>query len=417
MRKILALLMGLILSFSLFVAPTYATEISGPTLKQPKLSAEYTGLQVSLSINPNGNSAGHWYIIERSSSPDMSSDYKLVQDWSLSLVSADTVTPDTIYYYRTKLKNIKGEESVWSDTISIRTIISSEPKKDPSEKTQRELLLDKIADMSLNEKVSYMAAVFNNMPYTVDSSEKDTCIKTAINSSTISSYEKSVLTLEPDLLDRLGSPDYKIFDTPPLGKVPTFTDMPQTHWAYEAAKSLCYAHVVTGFEDGSYRPNDTVTLAQALVFLDRTVKNHPYTKMNWPRTEVEKMLPKTDYWAYPHIASIASKVDAKTLPLINPTSYNNPITKEILAQLIYALTNQKLPAVTTSGNYRDIHTTSYPQALRYCLRAGLLQGTTPSYIKPKDTLTRGELTVILSRLNELLLQELDRLDKLSSSSI
>ena len=40
-----------------------------------------------------------------------------------------------------------------------------------------------------------------------------------------------------------------------------FTDVPKTHWAYEAIQAMAEGGMVAGYGGGKFGPNDTITIA------------------------------------------------------------------------------------------------------------------------------------------------------------
>ncbi|MBH9788038.1 S-layer homology domain-containing protein, partial [Clostridioides difficile] len=49
----------------------------------------------------------------------------------------------------------------------------------------------------------------------------------------------------------------------------TFKDVPKSHWAYESIKQVAEKGLVTGYEDGTYKPSAQVTRAEFATFLAR----------------------------------------------------------------------------------------------------------------------------------------------------
>jgi hypothetical protein len=53
---------------------------------------------------------------------------------------------------------------------------------------------------------------------------------------------------------------------------PTFSDVPETFWAYKQVE-YCVGHgVVKGYDDGTYRPGDPVARDQMAVYVARAFK-------------------------------------------------------------------------------------------------------------------------------------------------
>lgn len=71
----------------------------------------------------------------------------------------------------------------------------------------------------------------------------------------------------------------------------TFTDLQETHWAYENIMNLVEAGTVNGFEDGTFRPSDAVTRAQFVKMLGK-----------WDRAyEGEITDISSQHWGYEYI--------------------------------------------------------------------------------------------------------------------
>jgi hypothetical protein len=58
--------------------------------------------------------------------------------------------------------------------------------------------------------------------------------------------------------------------------VPTFPDVPVSHWAWAFVEALFNAGLTAGFPDGTYRPNNPVTRAEMAVFLKQGVHGGSY---------------------------------------------------------------------------------------------------------------------------------------------
>ncbi|MBQ8301245.1 MAG: von Willebrand factor type A domain-containing protein [Clostridia bacterium] len=53
-----------------------------------------------------------------------------------------------------------------------------------------------------------------------------------------------------------------------------FPDMSDAHWAYEYVEKAVKAGIISGFDDGTFRPDDTVTYEQAVKMIVRYLKGH-----------------------------------------------------------------------------------------------------------------------------------------------
>lgn len=81
------------------------------------------------------------------------------------------------------------------------------------------------------------------------------------------------------------------------GQGATFTDLPAKHWATEYISSLVDQGIIQGYPDGTFRPNNKITRAEALTMLARALDllNSDQTTPEWAPSfsDVEP-----DHWAY-----------------------------------------------------------------------------------------------------------------------
>ncbi|WP_338450381.1 S-layer homology domain-containing protein [Niallia oryzisoli] len=53
----------------------------------------------------------------------------------------------------------------------------------------------------------------------------------------------------------------------------SFTDIDSKHWAYQDIQALAANNITTGYQDNSFKPNQTITRAEFSVFMARVLKN------------------------------------------------------------------------------------------------------------------------------------------------
>jgi len=87
---------------------------------------------------------------------------------------------------------------------------------------------------------------------------------------------------------------------PSPAKEPTFTDLPETHWSYELMRKAVEAGVLSGYPDGTLRPDAPVSRAEVAVVLDRLlgtaiagtthdVSFHDVTTNNWAYSSIVRL--------------------------------------------------------------------------------------------------------------------------------
>lgn len=136
-------------------------------------------------------------------------------------------------------------------------------------------------------------------------------------------------------------------------------------------------------------------------FLDRILLLNQVLEMNLTRTTVEKYITNEEHWAFFNMASIGSKLSEDTLKTIsNPGK--EPLSRGLLAQVLYEITEGKLMTVRDEVDFVDIADSPYKESINYCTRVGLLSGMDSTHMAPKKALTRAELMSVLIRLDEKL---------------
>jgi len=87
--------------------------------------------------------------------------------------------------------------------------------------------------------------------------------------------QKAGYATDPDYAKKLISimKSHDLLELNPKNKSENeFTDIDPGHWCYAAAVRLKNEGIVTGFEDGSFKPDQSITRAEMVVILDRLLE-------------------------------------------------------------------------------------------------------------------------------------------------
>ena len=221
-----------------------------------------------------------------------------------------------------------------------------------------------------------------------------------------------------------------------------FSDVPSSHWAYTYVNDLSNKGIINGYEDGTFRPSNTITKAEYIKLLDGCVASksemasmiaqmefseHWYDsfvnysnrvlstkyvgdelKSTVNRIEMATML--VDYANYAGLSVEASssggytEVELEelfklgegnlTYSDIGSDGYiyvelkrNNDVTTEIVAE-------------TELPDYEDIHSLSQKDqdTIIYASQLGLIAGYEDDTFRPYNIMTRAEVATIIYRL-------------------
>lgn len=82
----------------------------------------------------------------------------------------------------------------------------------------------------------------------------------------------------------------------------TFTDVPSTHWAYSYIQNVAAQGWVSGYPDGSFRPNSPITRAEAFAMINNMLGRSADKSLLDSQGKVLRFLDLPfDHWAYYHI--------------------------------------------------------------------------------------------------------------------
>ena len=160
-----------------------------------------------------------------------------------------------------------------------------------------------------------------------------------------------------------------------------FSDVPDWEWYYPYITALSERGVVNGYEDGTFRPQGTVTWGEALklILLAAGQDSQPATDLHWAGGYLNLAL----QWGI--------------LPVGPQYDLDAPITRQQVAQI--AARALGLRAVMAENPFADC---SDPEVLALC-EAGIIQGMEVNgqlCFLGGDTLQRSQISAIIWRIEE-----------------
>ena len=161
-----------------------------------------------------------------------------------------------------------------------------------------------------------------------------------------------------------------------------FRDVSTTDWFCSYVSSLSADGVVNGYPDGTFRPQGSVTVAEAL-------------KLILLASGYDEQAPTGTHWASGYISFALAQGFLQESDSRKP---DREITRLLVAQIAAAALN--LPDDTTVSPFVD----TVDGSVLALYSAGIVQGSyvndIPVY-KPQDSLTRAEVSAIVWRIREL----------------
>lgn len=198
------------------------------------------------------------------------------------------------------------------------------------------------------------------------------------------------------------SQDYTLTFTttqaPPKPPAASFKDM-AGHWAEATVVKLAGMGVISGYEDGTFRPDNTITRAEAASILVRALKL-PEASENELAFADKDAIPA---WAKKSVAQAAKAGLLKGYPADGGFVFRaqNALTRAELAAIMSRAAAQKgLPQTQPAPAFKDQLPDWAKEAVALAARTGLVGGYPDGTFRPDKPVTRAEAASMVLRLLE-----------------
>lgn len=196
----------------------------------------------------------------------------------------------------------------------------------------------------------------------------------------------------------------------PVTKI-TFKDVPKSHWAYESIKQVAERGLVTGYEDGTYKPSAQVTRAEFATFLARVFESNERATLSFNDIS-------DTHWANEAIQEGLALGFIKLEDFSkNKFEPNKPMTRGEMSRwlanglahvnadygkAIEEMANSSLTLIPIPEFYKGgVNKKDLPY-IGVALGTGLLSGYEDFTFKPNGNTTRAEVATILIRYMDTL---------------
>jgi hypothetical protein len=185
----------------------------------------------------------------------------------------------------------------------------------------------------------------------------------------------------------------------PAGAV-NYSDL-QGHWAKSYMEDMVKRGIMNGYADGTMKPENDITGAEALVMLSRIyVLSEDELEMiydDFGKT-VEEKIPSSLKWAYKNIAVCLASGIIRADELSN-LNFSEPVDKEILAVLLVRAMQMtgSLPAAVPTFNDTDEITAAYRPYIRLLCDLGIVTGDEKNNFSPHKKVQRAVVATMMSK--------------------
>ncbi|MBQ7792505.1 MAG: S-layer homology domain-containing protein, partial [Clostridia bacterium] len=162
-----------------------------------------------------------------------------------------------------------------------------------------------------------------------------------------------------------------------------FTDLSDSHWAYQYVDGLVASGVINGYEDGTFRPEANVTRAELAKLV--TVQFGENGEKAYSDVSA------TD-WFYDYVTAGGNYFlsEGEFRP-------NTQATREEVAYAIYVATGSKASDNNVTFTDADDISAEYKNAIAAVFANGVITGYPDGSFLPKNNITRAETATVLSR--------------------
>ncbi|WP_165921167.1 S-layer homology domain-containing protein [Paenibacillus albiflavus] len=181
----------------------------------------------------------------------------------------------------------------------------------------------------------------------------------------------------------------KIRNIKPLYTIPNYSDS-GNHWASREIKIAKELELVSGYEDGTFKPNNNVTRGDFAIMIARTF-NMPMSGGSYtPFKDVNNHYAKQSIMALYNLGIISGYQDMTFKP-------DNKITRAEVVTILSQLINFSKVPVTSNVSFNDTNKHWAANQIKQIANAGILSGKGDGKFAPNDNTTRAEAISLLLR--------------------
>lgn len=187
-----------------------------------------------------------------------------------------------------------------------------------------------------------------------------------------------------------------------------FTDINNSHWGYDAVENMASIEILSGYPDGSFRPNNNITLAEySSIFANFfNIKNNAddnyfvnIDASHWAKERIEAIRE----YIQPNYDSISESLNINKQAFEYGIVADMPVTREVVIyslSSILSLDNSDY-AVGEEKIFADYEKILYPQAAVTLYKNGIISGefrNNELYLAPDRYITRAEIASMFNKL-------------------
>ena len=169
----------------------------------------------------------------------------------------------------------------------------------------------------------------------------------------------------------------------------TFSDVPESHWAYDTICGLTEKGIINGVGDGLYQPDGTLTRAQFIKLLTCALGTYDAQK-TYPVVFADT---PSDAWYTPYVTCGVQSgiIENKGDTFMPENSVSRGTAAVWIANGLGIMTDTECP-------FSDVLYAQEREAVAAAAERGLIKGYEDGTYRPGNTLTRAEAATLIERL-------------------
>ena len=171
-----------------------------------------------------------------------------------------------------------------------------------------------------------------------------------------------------------------------------FTDVSPEHWAYSYISELTAKNIISGYQDGTFKPENSITRAELAKLLSIAFD-----------LENENTIQYSDaigHWAEKHISDLCN-IASENSDNFRPDDFATREEVSVFIAKIKPSLPMKSNKTTDFFDYFEINETSLPY-IEYALNAEIIFGYEDNTFRPQETIKRSEVSAIICRVMNML---------------
>lgn len=169
-----------------------------------------------------------------------------------------------------------------------------------------------------------------------------------------------------------------------------FSDLPDTHWAYQHVAYLYCRDVIAGYPDGTFRPNANSTRGQ---FAKMVVLGMGWNLYNPFYPTFSDVQPGSTFYQYIETAKLRGIIDGYTDGTFRP---ENPVTRGQATKMLVMARGWNLQ-YPQSATFPDVPPTHWAfPFVETAVRKGIAGGHIDGTFRPNELITRAQLSKMLA---------------------